>query len=264
MQIKIKLMNRRGGVLLKCFLLSIFLLNMLFSLPKIKELLMQVDENQTLSQDLTGRIELLQKQVRQGVRKIEMVYYRRDKDDSFLIVMLNPNVEKGNGYLKVEDNFWAYRKNTRTFQHINRDESIGGTDINSGDLEQRKYTELYEGVISNQQEVISKERLGKINCYRFEIKAVEEDVTYPKQTIWVRQDNSAILRVENYSATGKHMLSQYYTKYTKIKGKLFLLEGRNIDRFEKGNATAFKISDVSLKEIKDNIFTKAYLENLSR
>ena len=248
----------------KILLLLFLFTHPLFSLPEIKDLLNKIDIYQSLNQDVTGRMELLQKQVNQGVKKIEMVYYRRDKDDSFLIVMLNPNVEKGNGYLKVEDNFWAYRKNTRTFQHINRDESIGGTDINSGDLEQRKYAELYEGVISNKQEVIATDKLGAIKCYRFSVQAVEEDVTYPKQTIWVRQDNYAILRIENYTASGKHMMSQYYTKYTKINGTLFAVEGRSIDRFEKGNATAFKILDVSLKEIEDNIFTKGYLENLSR
>ncbi len=43
-----------------------------------------------------------------------------------LIVMSAPEAEKGNGYLRMGDNLWMYRRNTRTFQHINRDESIGG------------------------------------------------------------------------------------------------------------------------------------------
>ena len=35
-------------------------------------------------------------------------------------------------------------------------------------------------------------------------------------------------------------------------------------QFEKGNKTLVEISDISTKKIPSNIFTKAYLENLSK
>ena len=93
---------------------------------------------------------------------IEMTYYRRDSDDSFLIVMTSPETEKGNGYLRVGDNFWMYRRNTRTFQHINRDESIGGSDAKADDFEKRKLTELYEGARDKMgNELIQEEKLGE-------------------------------------------------------------------------------------------------------
>ena len=106
-------------------------------------ILHQIDQQLRLQTDITAKITLIQSRVLHGSRKFEMVYYRRDKDDAFLIVMLAPNTEKGNGYLKIGKNFWMYRKNTRTFQHISRDENIGGTDLQGGDLEQRKMTDLY-------------------------------------------------------------------------------------------------------------------------
>ena len=37
-----------------------------------------------------------------------------------------------------------------------------------------------------------------------------------------------------------------------------------IDEFEKGNKTIVEISDISTKKIDDSVFTKAYLENLSK
>ena len=78
----------------------------------------------------------------QGTKLFHMLYFRRDKDDAFLIVFDGPESEKGNGY-RVEEHFWMYRQNTRTFQHINRDESIGGTDAKGEDFEDRRLNELY-------------------------------------------------------------------------------------------------------------------------
>jgi hypothetical protein len=39
---------------------------------------------------------------------------------------------------------------------------------------------------------------------------------------------------------------------------------RVVDEFEKGNKTLVEISDISTKKIPSTIFTKAYLENLSK
>lgn len=60
------------------------------------------------------------------------------------MVTTAPQSEKGNGYLRTGNNFWMYRQNTRTIQHINRDESINGTDTKAGDFERKKTTELYK------------------------------------------------------------------------------------------------------------------------
>jgi hypothetical protein len=37
-----------------------------------------------------------------------------------------------------------------------------------------------------------------------------------------------------------------------------------IDEFEKGNKTKVEISGISTEKVDDKIFTKAYLENLSK
>ena len=243
-----------------CFLLS-------FGVSKDlgKRILKEIDQQQSIQSDVVAKMILLQTRPIQGTRRFEMVYYRRDRDDSFLIVMLAPNQEKGNGYLKKKDNFWLYRKNTRSFQHIGRDENIGGTDIRSGDLEQRKMSELYQ-IEKNQkgQEKIKEGKVGNIPVYVVFITAKVRDVTYPKQTLYVRKDNYLILKIQNYSKSATLLLTQYFPKYTKVGNRYIPVKGYNIDEFEKGNKTIFEIKDFSFQSIKDNVFTKAYLENLSR
>jgi hypothetical protein len=70
--------------------------------------------------------------------------------------------------------------------------------------------------------------------------------------------------VDYFSLSGTLMLTRYILKYTKINGKYFLIKSINVDQFEKGNKTIAEISGISLKSLDNTIFTKAYLENLSK
>jgi outer membrane lipoprotein-sorting protein len=267
--------SRRGGLarpiriymkkLLLCFLLLTTSFPVFAADSKINSILARLEVIQAMKSDIKSKVTLTQQKAGQGTKVIEMIYYRRDSDDSFLIVMTNPESEKGNGYLRVGDNFWMYRRNTRTFQHINRDENIGGSDASADDFEKRKLTELYEPATdSTGKEIISEEKLGKIPVYKFEVKAKVNDVDYPKKIYWTRTDNDLPLKEESYSMSGTLMQTAYYLKYTTIIGNYVSIEMMFIDEFEKGNKTIVKISGVSTNKLDDSIFTKAYLENLSK
>jgi len=232
---------------------------------RINSILQAIDEIYKIKTDAKANVIITQQKVNQGTKVIEMVYYRRDSDDSFLIVMSAPENEKGNGYLRVGDNFWMYRKNTRTFQHVNRDESIGGSDAHGDDFETRKLTELYGPALDeNGKEKITEELLGQIPVYKFEIKAKVNDVDYPKKIYWTRKDNNLLLKEESYSLSGTLMQTAYYLKFTVIDGRYVPVKHLYIDEFEKGNKTVVDISNIATNKLDNAVFTKAYLENLSK
>src|SRR3989339_1242700 len=129
--------------LITAALINILFASALFAESRIAPILNSIDEIYKIKTDARADVMLTQQKPEQGTKVIKMIYYRRDSDDSFIIVMSEPENEKGNGYLRVGDNFWMYRRNTRTFQHINRDENIGGTDARGDDFEDRKLTEMY-------------------------------------------------------------------------------------------------------------------------
>jgi outer membrane lipoprotein-sorting protein len=161
-----------------------------FAQPSAEDILKKIDALQNMGKDVKAKVVLTQQKANQGAKVLEMVYYRRDVDNSFLIAMTAPEAEKGNGYLRIGDNFWMYRKNTRTFQHVNRDESIGGSDASGEDFETRKITELYKPARGEAgDELIAEEKLGKNSVYRIEVIAKVSDVSYPKKIYWVRKDN---------------------------------------------------------------------------
>ncbi len=228
------------------------------------KILRTIQEITDLKTDAKANVLLTQQKVDEGTKVIDMAYYRRDSDSSFLIIMVAPESERGNGYLRVGDNFWMYRTNTRTFQHINRDESIGGSDAHGEDFEKRKLTELYTPTLdASGNEIISETVLGKIPAYKLEIKAKVNDVDYPKKIYWVRKDNDLVLKEESYSLSGTLMQTAYYLNYTIIDGRYLAVKMLFIDEFEKGNKTMVDISNIQTNKLDDSIFTKPYLENLS-
>jgi len=233
--------------------------------PTIRDIMLKLEERQKMTGDVRANVTLTQQKAGQGVKKTDMEYYRRDKDDAFMIVMTAPESEKGNGYLRVDENFWMYRKNTRTFQHINRDESIGGSDAKADDFETRTLTERYEGAKdSSGKEVLSEEKLGAVAVWKFEIKAKVNDVDYPRKIYWVSKDNYLELKEQAYASSGTLMQSAYFPKYTIVDGKYVPVNQMFVDEFEKGNKTLVEISNISTATLNDQIFTKAYLENLSK
>jgi hypothetical protein len=233
--------------------------------PKVDDILMKIDDITELKSDGTAKIEITEQKVDEGVKAFEAIYYRRDTGDTFLMVMIAPEVEKGNGYLKQGDNFWIYRRNTRTFQHINRDESIAGTDAKGEDFEKKKLIEMYKPAVDKTgKEVITMTKLGDIPVYQFTVEARIEDVSYPKVVYWVRQDNFLPLKTQRYSLSGTLMQTAYFLKYAQIEGKYLAVKSMFIDEFEKGNKTLLEIKNISVQKIDDYVFTKAYLENLSK
>jgi hypothetical protein len=231
----------------------------------VTEILKEIEKRQELGCDLTAKITLTEQRVRLGIRQLEYIYYRRDSDDAYLLVGISPERERGNGYIRVEDNLWMYRRNTRTFQHLSRSDRVGDTDISAEDFESRKLTELYGPVIDDEgNEIYTEEMLGKIPVYKFEVKAIVRDVSYPKHIYWVRRDNYLILKQDSFSLSDTLMQTSYSLKYTKIEDRYLPIKGMVVDQFEKGNKTIYEGSGISLKPIDDAVFTKAYLENLSK
>ena len=236
-----------------------------FAQPPVFDILKSLEFNMTMTSDARAKVDITQQKSGEGVKAMQALWYRRDKDNSILIVMLAPESDKGVGYLRVSDNFWMYRPNTRTFQHINRDESIGGSNAHGQDFENRKLTELYEGLKNTVgKDSILEEKLGQIPVYKFPIRAKVNDVDYPRKIIWTRRDNNLELKEECYSSSGTLMQTTYYQKYTLVNAKYVAIKQLIIDEFEKGNKTIVDISGIGTDKLDDVIFTKAYLENLSK
>ncbi len=244
---------------------TIFAVMNMWSLPTGPQILKKMDDMQDQRTDVTCKVDITQQRVGQGIKALQWIYYRKDKTDSLLIIQTGPESEKGRGYLRVGNNFFLYLPNTRTFQTINRDESIGGSDARAGDFEKRKFSELYR-VETNAQgkELIEEVKLGKVDAYMVTLVGIVNDVTYPKQIYWLDKDNYFQYKIQSFSLSGTLMQTSYYPKWTEIEDKFLPVQMIFIDEFDKGNKSIVELSGISLAGLDDSIFTKGYLENLSK
>jgi hypothetical protein len=239
----------------------------IWALPGVQEIIDYYDTNYELRSDMTAQARLATKDPEQGNKVIESVLYRRDKDDAFLIVIAEPETDRGNGYLRVSDNMWMYKRATRTFTHIGRDEKIGGSNASAGDFETRKFKELYKPSLdASGKEIISEDTLGggKIPVYRFEVVAKVNDVKYPKLVLWVTRDKYLELKRESYSLSGTLMETDLFTNYKEVEGRYVPLLQKFSDEIEKGSITVLEITGISFEKVDDYKFDKSYLESLSK
>jgi len=131
-------------------------------------------------------------------------------------------------------------------------------------LSPKQPVDVFLSKIQGCEKIISEAMLGKIPVYRFEVKAKVNDVDYPKKVYWIRRDKPVMLKEESYSLSGTLMQTAYFLSFTKIRGRLVPVKQLYVDEFEKGNKTIVEISGISTRTLDNTIFTKAYLENLSR
>jgi outer membrane lipoprotein-sorting protein len=237
------------------------------ALPSIQQVIDFIDTNYQVRSDLTAQARITTKDPEQGTKVIESVLYRRDRDDAFLIVIAEPETDRGNGYLRVGDNMWMYRRSTRTFTHIGRDEKIGGSNTSAGDIETRKFKELYKPALdASGKELISEQTIGgaKIPVYRFEVTAKVNDVKYPRLVMWVTRDKFLELKREAYSLSGTLMETDLFTSYKEVDGRYVPLLQKYVDEVEKGRTSLLEITGISFEKVDDYKFDKAYLESLSK
>jgi hypothetical protein len=160
-----------------------------------------------------------------------------------------------------------YRRSTRTFTHIGRDEKIGGSNTSAGDIETRKFKELYKPALDTSgKEQISEETIGaaKIPVYRLEVTAKVNDVKYPRLVMWVTRDKYLELKRESYSLSGTLMETDLFTSYKEIDGRYVPLLQKYVDEIEKGRTSLLEITGVSFDKVDDYKFDKSYLESLSK
>jgi hypothetical protein len=238
----------------------------LWALPTVQQAIDTIDTNYQIRSDLTAQARITTRDPEQGTKIIESVLYRRDRDDSFLIVLAEPESDRGNGYLRVGDNMWLYRRSTRTFTHIGRDEKIGGSNTSAGDIETRKFKDLYKPSLNaGGREIISEETIGgKIPVYRLEVVAKVNDVKFPKLVMWVTRDKFLELKRESYGLSGTLMETDLFTNYKNVDGRFVPLLQKFVDEVEKGRTSVMEISAISFAKVDDFKFDKSYLESLSK
>jgi len=184
--------------------------------------------------------------------------FRRDTKKQFLILILLPEVNKGQGYLREEDNVWFYDPTSRKFSHSSVKENLQNTKAKNSDFTLSSFAEDYS--VSSMTEGT----LGKFPVWILDLKARTNEVAYERVVLHIRKDRTMLLKREDYSVNGRLMRTTAYPKYVELDGKLLPSQILILDEINKGEKSQITMTEQSVAALPDKVFTKAFLEQVSR
>lgn len=191
--------------------------------------------------------------------------FRRDEEGKYVIIVLEPRINKGQGYLKLEDTLWFYDPESRRFNFTSSKERFQNSNARNSDF--TRSTLALDYVV----EKAERTRLGKYDCWLLDLKANNDEVTYPIMRIWISDDN-LVRKTEDYSLSGQLLRTTAIPSY-QVLGDKFIprtiyffdaLEGAVVDGKFRNETTVISIDKPSFRHIPDNVFTKNFLEKSSR
>ena len=240
-------------------LLSITLSIFAEATPDFEEILVKMDFQSTFEEyDFSTVMTMITEDPEEGVDKMVVYSFRRDREDKFVMIIEEPEVQKGQGYLRYEDNLWFYDPESRKFSHSSMKENFSHTDAKNSDFRMSTIAEDYSVVGWTEG------KLGSYQVYILDLEAKHDEVTYPEKKVWVTKDNYLLLKSEDYSLTGRLMRTSFYPSYAKLGDSMTPVKMIFIDELVEGKKTQISLTDLSISPLPDSTFTKAYIERVNR
>lgn len=184
----------------------------------------------------------------------EVTLYRRDRLDQFVMIINKPEAQKGQGYLQVDENIWFYDPESREFEHSSMSSNIQNSDAKNSDLAR--------GSLSDDYSVESWEN-GKVGIYPvwiLHLKAKNDDVSYDRMDLYVRQDITIVLAASEFGFSGNLMRTTIYQDYQQVGPKILPQKILVIDNVNVGEKSEITMKQYSTKTLDDSIFSKQFLE----
>jgi len=237
-----------------------------FGQKESKEILDTVDKLITYKEhDFSAEYTVTEMRPGQGTSRTMMTVFRRDRTDTYTIIIMEPERDKGKGYLRKDDKMWLYDPAARRFTVVNVSDRFQNTNLRNSDFTKSTLSEDYRITGHTRND------LGVYDTNIYDLEAVTEEVTFPKIRIWVDQDH-LLRKKEDYSLSGRHMRTTAIPNYRKIENRYVPvriviqdeLRGRKIDGELKHQRTLINVDKPSFQEVPDMVFTRAYLERVSQ
>jgi outer membrane lipoprotein-sorting protein len=164
--------------------------------PSAEELLRAMDKNLTF-QSRSSRMTMTVEGRR--TRAFEMVSYSRGQDDS-AVEYVAPARDKGTRMLKLGGELWIFLPSVDKVQKISGHmlrQGMMGSDVSYEDLmTSREWQKVYTARVTGEGAV------GGRPCWKLEMVARDETVSYPKRVTCVDKEEMIPLRQELYALSG--------------------------------------------------------------
>ena len=215
--------------------------------------------------DFSAEYTVTQERPGQGTNRQEMTMFRRDSEDQYTIIIREPREDRGKGYVRIGENLWLYDPTDQRFTRTSARDRFQNTNARNSDFTQSTLAQDYE-IVGH-----SEEQLGAYETDVYDLEATTDDVTYPKMRIWV-DENGLVRKFEDYSLSEQHMRTTAIPNYRRIDEKFVPvriviqdeLRGREVDGEMRQERTIISVDKPSFRDVPDSVFTRSYLERVSR
>jgi outer membrane lipoprotein-sorting protein len=191
--------------------------------------------------------------------------FRRDSRETYVIIVMQPSISRGQGYLKQNKTLWFYDPESRRFNTTSSTERFQNTNARNSDFTRSTLAEDYR-IIKGEDE-----RLGRFDCRVLTLEAITTEVTYPRMKIWISSDG-LVRKAEDYSLSGQLLRTSAIPDYYQI-GKRFVprrilfvetLSGAFINGTFVNEKTQVTITKPSFEKIADSVYSKTFLESVNK
>lgn len=225
----------------------------------VQAILRVVDEQSNFGdRDFAAVMTIITQDPEKGAEKMVVRQFRRDRENKFLLLIEEPRIQMGQGYLMDGDNLWFYDPESRQFSHTSLKENFAGSAARNDDFSFRSLSEDYR-VVGYESGA-----LGAYDVHIIELEAVRDDVSDPYLKVWVAKDANVVLKMESYSLTKRLMRTALFPNYIRVGDKVIPRVMIFVDELVQGRRAQVTLDEVSLSDLPDTVFTKAFIERASR
>jgi hypothetical protein len=231
-----------------------------------QELLTKVDSLASYyDTDFSAEYRIVQDRPGQGLSTTVAGVFRRDSTETYVIIIMQPLISKGQGYLKESSTLWFYDPQSRLFNTTSSADRFQDTNARNSDFTRSTLAQDYK-VVGGENAV-----LGRFNCRLLSLEAVTTEVAYPKMKVWISEDG-LLRKSEDYSLSGQLLRTSAIPDYHRIGNRfvpkqiLFVdaLRGAVINGTFQNEKTQISITRPSFNKVADSVFSKTFLETVNQ
>ncbi len=224
--------------------------------PDWNKILTRIDDMGDFeNSDFAAEITVVSKKPNEDDNVIVARYYRRDKDKKFTMILVKPDIQKGQGYFSAGDDLWFYDPESRKFAYSSLKDSFQDSDAQNSDFAASSLAKDYTVAES------SSAKLGSADVWVATLVSSNKKVAVAQRKMWIRKDNLLVLKEEHYSVSGRLMRTIAYPKYQTVEGTFVPASMVIVDNLKVGEKTQITFTNPSVKRQPDSRFNKEYLAN---
>ena len=232
-----------------------------------QELLTKVDSLASYyDTDFSAEYTIIQEKPGQGLSRTVAGVFRRDSSETFMIIIMEPQISKGQGYLKQGNTLWFYDPDSRRFNSTANADRFQNTNARNSDFTRSTLAQDYK--VAAGEDVM----LGRFDCRLLTLEAITTEVAYPRMKVWISKEDNLLRKSEDYSLSGQLLRTSAIPDYHRIGSRfvpkqiLFVdaLRGAVINGTFVNEKTQITINKPSFSKVADSVFSRAFLESVSR